>query len=129
MGNQMIMLDTSILIEFFRKKNKSETRYFQLSKKFDGLFCISSVTVFEIYRGVKGDQKELWDAFFTSITVLHFDKQAALIAAQLDKDLKMIRQQSDWPDLWIAATAVANQIPLATINQKHFEKIESLKIV
>ena len=32
-------------------------------------------------------------------------------------------------DLFIAATAIANNLPCATLNKKHFERIEELKII
>jgi len=33
------------------------------------------------------------------------------------------------PDLLIAATAVAHQLPLLTLNLSHFERISSLKLL
>lgn len=35
----------------------------------------------------------------------------------------------DTADLFIAATAIANSLPFATLNKKHFDRIEGLKIV
>lgn len=35
----------------------------------------------------------------------------------------------DSKDLFIAATAIAHSLPVATINKKHFERIESLEII
>jgi tRNA(fMet)-specific endonuclease VapC len=43
----------------------------------------------------------------------------------LKKDSKLI----EIPDILIAATAQANQLKLATLNKKHFERINSLEIV
>ncbi len=55
MANQITMVDTSILIDYFRKKDKSKTRLFALSQQYENL-CISSITEFEIYMGAKGEQ-------------------------------------------------------------------------
>jgi len=32
-------------------------------------------------------------------------------------------------DLFIAATAVVNELPLATLNRKHFESVDGLKLL
>jgi predicted nucleic acid-binding protein len=46
----MILLDSSILIELFRKKNKEKTLFYRLSKT-EVNFCISSITNYEIGIG------------------------------------------------------------------------------
>lgn len=46
----MILLDSSILIELFRKKDKSKTRFYSLSKTYSDL-SISSITFYEIGIG------------------------------------------------------------------------------
>jgi len=33
------------------------------------------------------------------------------------------------PDIMIAGTALQNNMPLATLNRKHFERISGLKII
>jgi len=43
--------------------------------------------------------------------------------------LKRKRKQIDLADLFIAATAVTNELPLATLNKKHFERVEILAII
>jgi len=46
----MILLDSSILIEMFRKKDKEKTLFYSLSQTSDDL-CISSITYYEIGIG------------------------------------------------------------------------------
>jgi predicted nucleic acid-binding protein len=46
----MILLDSSILIDLFRKKNKEKTLFYNLSKT-EEIFCISSITSYEIGIG------------------------------------------------------------------------------
>jgi len=50
MANTLVLLDTSILIDYFRKKDKAKTRLYELSDLYDG-FVISAITEFEIYSG------------------------------------------------------------------------------
>jgi predicted nucleic acid-binding protein len=43
--------------------------------------------------------------------------------------LKRDRKQIDIPDLFIAASALSNNIKLATLNSKHFSRILGFEIV
>jgi tRNA(fMet)-specific endonuclease VapC len=44
-------------------------------------------------------------------------------------DSKKVSKQIDLADLLIAATAQQNGLPLATLNTKHFSRIEGLEVV
>ena len=63
------------------------------------------------------------------MSVIAFDSAAAHIAANLQKQLKMQRSFLDKADLFIAATAKAHDLQLATLNRKHFERVEGLTII
>ena len=51
MANPKLMVDTSVLIEYFRKTDKANSRLLSHFEQFDQLF-ISSVTEFEVVNGV-----------------------------------------------------------------------------
>ncbi|WP_280739859.1 type II toxin-antitoxin system VapC family toxin [Pedobacter ginsenosidimutans] len=121
------MVDTSILIDYFRKMDKSKTRLFDLSQKSENL-CISSITEFEIYTGAKGEQADFWKAMLSSFIVFPFDSDAALMAVEVQNKLKRHRKSIDKADLFIAATAIAHDLYFDTLNYKHFKNIEDLKL-
>jgi len=56
MARRIVLLDTSILIDYFRKKDKTKTMFYQLADDFDE-YKISAVTEYEIYSGTNEDQK------------------------------------------------------------------------
>ncbi len=56
----MILLDSSVLIELFRKKDKEKTLFFKLSKK-NIDFCISSITYYEISIGNRESHDKFWE--------------------------------------------------------------------
>jgi predicted nucleic acid-binding protein len=60
---------------------------------------------------------------------LAFDTSAAKVAVELNKELKRKRKLIDIADLFIAATAIANNLPFATLNKKHFDRIDGLSII
>jgi tRNA(fMet)-specific endonuclease VapC len=124
----MILLDTSVLIELFRTKDKTKTFFFQLSEKEDR-FAISTLTYYEIMIGTNDTQTRFWDVFFEFIKIIPFDITCSVEAAQIYKDLKKRNKLIELSDLAIAATAISNRLPIATNNTKHFERIEHLKII
>ncbi|NTE00571.1 type II toxin-antitoxin system VapC family toxin [Agrobacterium tumefaciens] len=127
MANQ-IMVDTSILIDYFRKTDKSKSRLFQLVQNFDDI-CISSITEFEIYTGANDLQIDFWKSMLAKFIVFPFDGDAALMAVDIQNKLRQKRKSIDKADLFIAATAIANNLIFDTLNQKHFQDIEDLKLL
>jgi predicted nucleic acid-binding protein len=61
--------------------------------------------------------------------VLPFDNQAAEIAANIYLDLKNRSQLIPTDDILIAATAIRNDLQLATLNTKGFKRINGLEIL
>lgn len=128
MENKVVLLDTSVLIEYYRKKDKSKAILFNLSKTYPE-FVISAVTYFEIYTGASPDQLEFWNSFFSQISVLPFSAEVSAEAVKIDAALKKKRKQIAIADLFIAATALFHNLPVATLNQKHFERIDNLEVL
>ncbi|TKK64008.1 type II toxin-antitoxin system VapC family toxin [Ilyomonas limi] len=128
MADRTLMIDTTLLIDYFRKTDKSKSRLVQLSEQFDQL-VISTVTEFEVYSGATEAQLTFWTELLSEILVLPFDSQAAHIAVEIQRDLKKLRKTIEKADLFIAATAVANGLTLDTLNRKHFDKIKQLKLL
>ncbi len=122
------MIDTSLLIDYFRKTDKSKTKLVRLSEQFDQL-AISTITEFEIYTGATEAQLTFWDVFLSEIRILPFDSKAARVAVDIQRDLKKLRKSIEKADLFIAATAIANELSLDTLNRKHFNSIKSLMLL
>ncbi len=128
MENKLICLDTSVLIDFYRKKDKKKTYLYNLSITYS-LFAISSVTLFEIYIGSDESQMVFWERFFSSKVILPFGNNTAKLAVEIDRKLKLQRKRIEIPDLFIAASAIEHKLPLATLNIKHFQRIEDLELI
>lgn len=50
-------------------------------------------------------------------------------AVEINKSLKAKRKQIDMADLFIAATALANELPISTLNRSHFERIDNIRLI
>lgn len=128
MARKIVLADTSILIDFFRKTDKSNSHLIALVRQ-DYAFCISAITEYEIYTGATDSQYHYWQEFLRKTQVLAFDNDIVKVAVEVNKALKRKRKQIDIADLFIAATAIEKNMPLATLNKKHFERIENLHIL
>ena len=120
MVNKIILVDTSILIDLFRKSDKANSTLIALVKQGYN-YCISAITEYEIYTGSLLGQLDFWNKFLQITKVLPFIKKAARAAVEINTQAKRNRKQIAIPDLFIAATAMANGLPFATLNKKHFE--------
>jgi len=120
---EMICVDTDILIEYNRKKIKSESLLYILSGDFE--IAITSVTAYEILRGDDLSEDQFWNDYFARIKILPFDLEAATMAGKIFRNLKS--KPIDMPDLLIAAITLNHNLPLATLNKKHFERVPDLQ--
>ncbi|RUA27994.1 MAG: type II toxin-antitoxin system VapC family toxin [Bacteroidetes bacterium] len=129
MARELILLDTSILIEYFRKENKKNSALYQLvsSEKYD--FAISVITFYEVYIGVSEGQKEFWDKMFSKLIKVNFNTECAKTAVKIQKSLKNDNKMIAIPDLLIGATAKNYGYKIATKNVNHFERIPGLQII
>lgn len=128
MADKIILADTSVLIDYFRKKDKSNSELFALfDEGYD--FAISAITYFEIYSGATKAQIPFWENMLKRTKVLPIDELVARVSVDIDSILKRKRKQIAMADLFIAATAVATKLPLATLNKKHFDRVEGLVLV
>ena len=122
------MVDSTILIDYFRKTDKINSKLVSHFKNYDQLY-ISSVTEFEVINGATQAHLQFWDGMLTRFAILDFDSKAARQAANIVAQLKTKRKTIDKPDLFIAATAVVNGLTLDTLNIKHFIHIDSLHLL
>ena len=128
MADKIVLVDTSILIDYYGKTDKENSVWVTLVRK-GFSFAISAVTKYEIYSGATANQLAFWDNIFKAINVIPFDEIAVDTAVTLNSALKKKRKQVDIADLFIAATAVAHNLPFATLNRKHFDRIDTLNII
>lgn len=128
MANKIILVDTSILIDYYRKTNKENTVWLSLVRQ-GYSFAISVVTKYEIYSGATPSQLTFWNNVLKVVNVLPLEEPSVDKAVAINNNLKKKRKQIDIADLFIAATAVTYRIPLATLNRKHFERVDVLKII
>ena len=128
MENSGMVIDTSIFIEFLRKRDKSKTILALLPNN-TSLF-VSAVTVYELMMGATDSQKKNdVEILLEGVPVLPFNNDVSLKAAEIYHNLRRRNQLIEFRDIFIAATAIIFQLPIKTLNQAHFQRIETLELV
>ncbi len=128
MENRLILLDTSVLIDLFRRQVKENSYFYQLSGEYQN-FAVSTITRFEIFVGQNDNQNEFWKSFYQKVEIIDFDDNCALAASNIVKQLKSKNQLIELADILIGGTAIANNLKIATLNKNHFIRIENLLLI
>lgn len=123
----LICLDTNILIDHRRAKDKTQTRLFQFSQTYS--FAITTITVYELFRGDDSKEDQFWLQFFNRVAILDFTQEAAKQAGIIYRKLKITGNLIGVEDILIASIAISNHLPLASDNVRHFGRIEELVLV
>ena len=125
------LIDTDWIIDHL---NGVESVTKKLEKFTESGICTSIISVAELYEGVYGSKNydeslETLETFLEGITVLSLDQEVCKIfGRERDKLRKQGNIIGDF-DLLIASICLRYDLILLTNNKKHFEKIDSLKIM
>lgn len=126
----MIILDTSILIDYIRQPNSKRNTLFDKITRTEGSFSlgISTVTIQELYQGkstrIKAKEEEMLDVLGL-LRIYVFDEGVATIAGKIIRDWK---PNLGFADAAIAATAINEECRLFTLNYRDFSNIPDLSL-
>ena len=98
-------MDTSVLIDYFRKTKKENSFLYKLSPV-STRFAVSIITKFEILIGSNENQQVFWDEFFERVEIVDYDDLSNQKAIEIHKELKVKNQLIGFADLMIGATAL-----------------------
>lgn len=123
-----MVIDTSIFIEYLRSKNRVQTILANLP--IDSVLYVSSITIFELYSGATDIRKRQdVDALLQGVFILPLNAATAKNAGLIYQDLRKRGSMIEVTDILIAATALANDLPVKTLNIGHFQRISELVIL
>ena len=117
------LLDTDILSDFLRGQNGNVLRRAQAYIS----LTLSAVTVFEVVRGrhqaQQIDRAAQFLAWAQNAEVLAFDDKSARIGGEIAGALLRTGTTIGVADVLIAATAIANNVILASANVAHYQRL------
>lgn len=128
MENQLIVVDTDILIDFFSNVTPGAEVVSILISREEAV--LTSVSVFELYAGVEGKRRlKQIETLIQNLMILPLDVFEAVMAGKIYTQLKTKGQMIGTHDILIAAICLTNGLPLYTKNVTHFSKIEDLQVL
>lgn len=128
MGQKLIMmgpilLDTDVLVDFFRRHSKAVAFINAHSER----VILSSIVVAELYAGVKGDVEQASLGNFVSLfRVVPVSVEIAKAGGLYKRDYGKSHGVG-LADAILAATSVAENAELKTLNTKHYPMLKGLK--
>lgn len=121
-----VLVDTSIIIDFLRQKDKNITIYIRLEKSQIPLYA-SIITHTECFSG-----KSIWEKkeALQALRLLFAGIQILPLEEEISEEAGKIRAiySRNISDAIIASTAMHHRLTLSTLNIKDFEKIDGINL-
>lgn len=127
----MIVLDTDILVNILRRKNRGEQWKDFLKDK---SIAFTTITAFELFLGAEISKKydqnmKAIKSLIQQFPVLPLSIKSSYIAATIFSDLQKKGQMIELNDIYIAAVTLEHGAELATDNVNHYQRVSQLKII
>ena len=111
-----LLIDTDVLIDYLRDYPEAAS-YVEAQQE---RLLISAVTVAELYAGVReGEERTRLERFLRAFEIIPLDMRLAVQRGLYRRDYSKSHNVG-LADALTAATATQLQIPLVTLNRKHF---------
>jgi tRNA(fMet)-specific endonuclease VapC len=127
-----LLIDSDLLVDLQRGDAPSQSR--RLSGDEDR--AISVITVSELLHGVHRAQgavrvrrRAFVEHILAGMQAIPITEPVARVHADIRADLADRGQPIGAHDLWIAATALAHGLGVATRNTEHFDRVPGLRVV
>lgn len=125
-GNEHVLVDTSIWIEFFKSQSKIGDALETLLKKDSVWVC--GIILFELVQGIRSDsEKARIIQFLKDLNYIEMTDTLWQKAGELSRSLKIKGITLPFSDILIAAIALDKNLTVFTLD-KHFEHIPGIDI-
>jgi predicted nucleic acid-binding protein len=117
-----LLIDTDVLIDYLRDYPDAVS-YVEAQQE---RLLISVVTVAELYAGVReGEERSRLERFLRAFEIIPLDQRVAIQGGLYRRDYSKSHNVG-LADALIAATATQRQVPLVTLNRKHFPMLQDV---
>ena len=122
-----MVIDTNVFIEYLRTKDKVHSVLSNIPADIN-LF-ITSISLYELLMGATNETKLIDVKLLTEdLTILPFDEAASKEAGKIFHDLRKSNKIIEFRDIFIGAICKTNNLPIKTLNKKHFNRIKGLTL-
>jgi len=122
---ERICLDFDTALDFLRGEPATVEKMNYYANREE--ICISSITLYNLLEAV--NKKDVVVSFANNITILPFDRKAAVLASRISNELKERKVDPPAESIVVAAICIANDAYLYTKKPANFEGIRGLKKV
>ncbi len=126
-----LILETTFLIDLERELRREETGPAQafLERRSQDRLYLTFTIVGELAAGASLAGRKAWQSFIAPFRVLESNKDVSWRYGEAYRYLQANGMLIGSNDLWIAATALANSMPVVTANEKHYRRVPGLEVV
>ncbi|HEX3528578.1 MAG TPA: type II toxin-antitoxin system VapC family toxin [Thermoanaerobaculia bacterium] len=119
-----LLIDADVLIDYLRDYTGAVSYVEALRER----LLVSVVTVAELYAGVReGEERSRLERFLQAFEIIPLDQHLATQGGLYRRDYGKSHNVG-LADALIAATAAQRQIPLVTLNRKHFPMLQDVLV-
>lgn len=127
-----VILDSTFLVDFEREQRRGKplqaTRF--LESHADDSLAITFTVAGELAAGESlGQDRANWLRFLSPFRQIGFSEEVAWRFGLVYRNLKARGELIGANDMWIAATALAHNLPLVTRNSDEFQRVNSLTVL
>jgi tRNA(fMet)-specific endonuclease VapC len=95
----------------------------------NAILYVSAITVFELFSGAtNADKYDKVQKLLQDVLILPMTASVGEKAGEIFRMLRSTGLMIELSDIFIAATALANNLPVKTLNTRHFERVEGLRL-
>jgi predicted nucleic acid-binding protein len=126
-----MILETTFLIDLEREARRGRegrAHRFLADHADDALYLTFTITG-ELAAGFGPGSRSDWEALVTPFRVLPCSQDVCWHYGRLYRNLRDIGLLIGTNDLWIAATALAFEMPVVTANQRHYRPVPDLEVL
>ena len=128
MENRLIVVDTDVIIDFFRDISPAASVFSELISLEKA--AMAAISVFELYAGVEGAKRlRQIETLVQELTILPLNAIEAAIGGRIYTQLKSRGKLVGTHDILIAAICIANDLSLYTKNNAHFSEIKNIRLL
>jgi tRNA(fMet)-specific endonuclease VapC len=127
-----VILDSTFLVDFERESARRQdgraTAF--LTAHSDKELCITFTIAGEMAAGESlGRDRAKWESFIRPFRFLGYNDEVAWHFGAVFRELRRQGTLIGANDMWIAATALANDLPVVTRNSDEFRRVPGLEVL